>query len=380
MKALKFHQLNWMLLCTALLGLAMSGCTPGQSDHASGGKSRGSFFKSKSEDRGKEIPCHKEVCAEPEFECVKIEQKISSSLLKPPAGKYRVGPGDELDIEIAEDAQTRATARVMPDGMLYYNVANGINVKGMTIREVSDALASNLSYDYVDPIVTVNVANADSQRFWILGQVKNPGTFPLKKPTTLIAALSQSEGLGVSSFGNESEETVDLSRAILIRDKKLIPVDFEALIEGGDMSQNVYIHPNDYIYLPSRQSNAIYVLGAVNSPGAVFYDSDASLLSAISSAGGPRADAVVTKAMIIRGSTREPNVSVVNIQHLMRGTAPNLKVKGGDIIWIPRSMWTNVKNYTESVLTTAAQAIAVQEGLATLGSSGSAGVTITAGN
>lgn len=380
MKALKFHQLNWMLLCTALLGLAMSGCTPGQSDHASGGKSRGSFFKSKSEDRGKEIPCHKEVCAEPEFECVKIEQKISSSLLKPPAGKYRVGPGDELDIEIAEDAQTRATARVMPDGMLYYNVANGINVKGMTIREVSDALASNLSYDYVDPIVTVNVANADSQRFWILGQVKNPGTFPLKKPTTLIAALSQSEGLGVSSFGNESEETVDLSRAILIRDKKLIPVDFEALIEGGDMSQNVYIHPNDYIYLPSRQSNAIYVLGAVNSPGAVFYDSDASLLSAISSAGGPRADAVVTKAMIIRGSTREPNVSVVNIQHLMRGTAPNLKVKGGDIIWIPRSMWTNVKNYTESVLTTAAQAIAVQEGLATLGSSGGAGVTITAGN
>ncbi|MDF1811825.1 MAG: polysaccharide biosynthesis/export family protein [Verrucomicrobiales bacterium] len=356
-----------------LLGGALSSCTPTQEE----GNNRAAFFKSKATE---EVPCKEEVCAEPEFQCVKIEKTISPILLRPPAGRYRIGPGDELDIEIAEDANTRATAKVMPDGLLYYNVANGINVKGMTIREVSDALADALSYDYVDPIVTVNVASASSQRFWILGQVKNPGTFPLEKPTTLIAALSRGEGLGVSSFGNESEETVDLSRAILIRDKKLVPVDFEALIEDGDMSQNVYVHPNDYIYLPSRQSNSVYVLGAVNNPGPVLYDHDSSLLSAVASAGGPRPDAIVTKALIIRGSTNEPNVSVVNLQHLMRGTTQNLKVKGGDIIWLPRSMWTNIRNYTEAVLTTAAQAVAVQEGLAVLGSSGSAGVTITAGN
>lgn len=220
--------------------------------------------------QGKEVPCNKAICAEPEFKSIKIENTTSPSLLKPPSNAYRVGPGDELDTEIAEESGTRTTSKVMPDGMLYYNVSDGINVKGMTIREVSAALSQGLSNDYVDPIVTVNVANADSQRFWMLGQVKNPGTYPLKKPTTLISALSQGEGLGVSSFGNESEETVDLSRAILIRDKKLIPVDFEALVERGDMSQNVYIHPNDYIFLPSRLSGSVYVLGAVNNPGPVF--------------------------------------------------------------------------------------------------------------
>lgn len=331
-------------------------------------------------EKGQEVPRSKAVYAEPEFKSVKIESTIPPSLLKPPSDAYRVGPGDELDIEIAEESGTRTTSKVMPDGMLYYNIADGINVKGMTIREVSAALAQGLSNDYVDPIVTVNVANADSQRFWMLGQVKNPGTYPLKKPTTLISALSQGEGLGVSSFGNESEETVDLRRAILIRDKELIPVDFEALVERGDMSQNVYIHPNDYIFLPSRLSSSIYVLGAVNNPGPVFYDDGANLLAAVAAAGGPREDAVVTKMLIIRGSTSNPEVCIANFKRLARGMDPNLKIQPGDIVWVPRSLWTNVRDYTRTILTTAAQAIAVQEGLAAFGNTGSIGVTITAGN
>jgi protein involved in polysaccharide export with SLBB domain len=379
MNASIFYPLTLRLIAAAFFGLFFSSCTTQQTDYKKEGKS-GGFFKSKSENKGHENLTHDEIVVEPQFECVKIERTISSHLLRPPSGKYKVGPGDELDIEIAEDSQTRATTRVMPDGMLYYNVANGINVNGMSIREVSDALAEGLSYDYVDPIVTVNVANADSQRFWILGQVKNPGTYPLQKPTTLIAALSRSEGLGVSNFGNESEETVDLSRAMLIRNEKVIPVDFEALIEHGDMKQNVYIHPNDYIFLPSRLTNPIYVLGAVNNPGAVFNDPNSSLLSAVASAGGPRNDAVVTKALIIRNSTTNPHVSVVNLPQLMRGMTPNLKLKGGDIVWLPRSMWTNLRDYTETALNTAAQAIALQEGLGTLGSVGNARVTIDSGN
>jgi polysaccharide biosynthesis/export protein len=377
MTAKSFHHTTWGLFRASLLGFALSSCTTTeQTDYQRESEPRPSRFGFK---KNCETVSQKEACEEPKFECVKIENKISPSLLNPPAGDYRVGPGDELDIEIAEDLNSRATAKVMPDGMLYYNVANGINVKGKSIREVSDALSEALSYDYVDPIVTVNVANADSQRFWVLGQVKNPGTFPLKKPTTLLAALSQSEGLGAANFGNESQDLVDLSRAILIRGKSLVPVDFEALIERGDMSQNVYVHPNDYIYLPSRMNNMIYVLGRVNNPGPIYYDHNTTLLSAVAAAGGPREDAIVTKATIIRGCTHEPEVSIVNLQQLMRGETPNLKLKGGDIVWLPLSHWTNIRNYTESILLTAGQAIAVQGGLSSVGSTGGVGVNINAG-
>src|SRR5690606_30100661 len=149
---------------------------------------------------------------EPKFEKLKLNRSLDRSLLQAPAGAYRIGPGDELDIEVAEMRDTRARTKVMPDGMLYYDVAPGIDAKGKTIAQISTLLSKALETDYVSPVVTVNVAKADSQRFWMLGQVQRPGAYPIAKPTTLIAALSAGGGLFNSSDTGEvaNPEAADL--------------------------------------------------------------------------------------------------------------------------------------------------------------------------
>ena len=323
----------------------------------------------------------KRVPADPKFERIKLDRTLDRSLLQAPLGPYRVGPGDELDIEVAELKDTRARTKVMPDGMLYYDVAKGVYVKGLTIAEISTVLSKALENDYVEPVVTVNVAKADSQRFWMLGQVQKPGTYPINKPTSLIAALSAGGGLLTNEQTSEvgNPEAADLERAILIRNGDLIPVDFERLVREGDMSQNVYVKGGDYIFVPSLTKRSFYVLGSVIRPGPVFFERDATVLSAVASAGGPQPEAIVTKALILRGGTLRPQVAVVNLRAIMRGEEPDLKLEGGDIVWVPRSPWTKLENYVEAVLITAAQAVAVQEGLGVLGATGSAGVTITAG-
>ena len=317
----------------------------------------------------------------PKFEKLNLNRKLDSSFLQSPAGPYRVGPGDELDIEVAEVATSRAKTKVMPDGMLYYDVAKGMNVKGKTIKEISTLLSKALEKDYVNPIITVNVSKADSQRFWMLGQVQKPGAYPITKPTTLIAALSGGGGLLSSPEGTEinNPDAADLERSILIRNGDLIPVNFEGLIREGDMSQNVYVRGGDYIFVPSLTTRSFYVLGAVNRPGPVFFERDATVLTAVAAAGGPRADAIVTKALILRGGTLKPQVAVVNIKAIMKGQESDLRLEGGDIVWVPKSPWTKLESYVEAVLVTAAQAVAVQEGLGVLGATGSAGVTINAG-
>jgi polysaccharide export outer membrane protein len=323
----------------------------------------------------------KAVPKDPKFEKLNFDRPLDQSLLQSPGGPYRVGPGDELEIEVAELANTRAKTKVMPDGMLYYDVAKGINVKGKTISEISTLLSKSLKNDYVDPVVTVNVAKAESQRFWMLGQVQKPGTYPITKPTTLISALSDGGGLLSSPEGTEvnNPDAADLERSILIRNGSLIPVNFESLVREGDMSQNVYVRGGDYIFVPSLTKRSYYVLGAVNRPGPVYFERDASVLSAVAASGGPLADAIVTKALILRGGTLNPQVAVVNIKAIMKGQEPDLRLEGGDLVWVPKSPWTKLENYVEAVLVTAAQAVAVQEGLGVLGATGSAGVTITAG-
>ena len=319
--------------------------------------------------------------SEPDFQQLHFDRKIDPACLQKPSGSYQVGPGDTLDIEVAELADTRRTTRVLPDGMLYYDVADGVNVKGMTITEISNALSERLVNDYVNPVVSVNVANADSQRFWLLGQVRTPGAFPIQKPTTVIDAISQSGGLLSYDQYNEvgNPEAADLKRSILIRNGDLVPVDFDALIRNGDMSQNVYIQPGDYLFIPSLTSRSIYVLGEVITPGPVFYEEGITLLTAVASAGGVDKDAVKSKALILRGGTRDPQVAVVNIDAVMRGREPDLLLEGGDIVWVPRTVWTKLKEYTEGVLVTAGQAVAIQEGITAAGGDGRSGVTITAG-
>ncbi|MEX2580991.1 MAG: polysaccharide biosynthesis/export family protein [Verrucomicrobiales bacterium] len=323
----------------------------------------------------------KRIPKNPEFEQLDLSRELNPSLLQPPAGAYRVGPGDVLDIEVAENESTRAQTKVMPDGMLYYDVAKGIDAKGKTLKEISTLLSQKLEDDYVNPVVTVNIADADSQRFWMLGQVEKPGTYPIKRPTTLINAISLGGGLLSNRDGTEvtNPEAADLERAILIRNGELIPVDFESLITEGDMSQNVYVQGGDYVFVPSLTARSLYVLGHVNSPGPVFYERGATVLSVVAAAGGPKPEAIVTKALIIRGGTRKPQIAVVNINGIMKGHEPDLKLQGGDIVWVPRSPWTKLKNYAEAVLVTAAQAVAVQEGLGALGVSGGADVSIRAG-
>ncbi len=321
------------------------------------------------------------VAKEPVFQSIKCGAPLDKSLLTPPSGPYRIGPGDILDIEVAENKDTRTKSTVMPDGMLYFNTARGVNVKGKTVREISTQLSHQLKEDYVNPVVTVNVSKADSQRFWMLGQVAKPGTYPITKPTTLVDAISTGSGLLSvrDSVNVNNPESADLERAAIIRSGDVLPVNFDALIREGDMSQNIYVKSGDYIFIPSLTASSIYVLGHVNSPGAVSYERDLTMLAAVAGAGGPKPDAVVTKALIIRGGHHNPEVAVVNFRDIMKGYDSDLKLQAGDIIWMPRSNWSNVVKYTGAVLNTAAQAIAVQEGLSVLGATGGAGISINAG-
>ena len=234
---------------------------------------------------------------------------------------------------------------------------------------MSSLLAERLKNDYPNPVVTVNLTEAQSQRFWVLGQVKQPGAYPIGRPTRLIEAISQAGGMYTDiELGGEAQETVDLDRAILIRNGELLPVNFRNLIEQADMSQNVFVRENDYIYLPSVQHRAIYVLGAVRSPGPIYFDNDPTVLSAVAMAGGPRDEAVITKALVIRGYPNKPRVAVVNIRNIMHGRDSDAHRIGGDIVWVPDTVWTDLLSYARGAVITAAQAVAIQEGLSVVGS------------
>lgn len=296
------------------------------------------------------------------FTNVKINRKPDRKLLKAPNEPFILGPGDILEVEIAEVEGTLARTFVMPDGMVYYNLAGGVVAEGLTTREFAKRLEEALRRDYTNPLVNVSLVEVQSRRYWILGRVFKPGLYPLRQPTTLLEAIAEAGGLFTSRFSGTTEELADLGSSVVIRNGKILPVDFEKLVRSGDTSQNIYLQHNDYIYLPSAATSTVLVLGSVVAPQAVPYKDSLTLIDCIAQCKGPAKGAYLKEVVIVRGSLDKPQAAIVNLHAVLTGQETNVLVQPGDIVWIPRRPLGLLESTVQLVFQDAARTIASGEG------------------
>ena len=138
-------------------------------------------------------------------------------------------------------------------------------------------------YTRAMPELSINVRVVGSKRVWLLGAVSSPGVYALGAPTSLLDVLSTAVGGAVSSGVDDS---ADLSRSFVLREGKRLPVDFERLLKRGDLSQNIFLQPDDFVFVRPTDLPNIYILGAVNSPHIAPYTRDLTVARALISSGG----------------------------------------------------------------------------------------------
>jgi len=174
-----------------------------------------------------------------------------------------------------------------------------------------------------------------------------------------------------------TEELADLRHSFVVRDGKFLPVDFHRLLTAGDMSQNIYLQPDDFVYVASSLVNEVYVLGAVRTPRAVPYQEPMTLVSAVLGADGPvkydlfarddtgpfMPDAYLSHVAIVRGTLTEPQITVVDLKAIMKGRASDIRLESGDIVYVPNSPYTNLKRYVNLVVNTFVSTLAANEGI-----------------
>ncbi len=282
--------------------------------------------------------------------------------LKPSVEPFRLGPGDRIEIEILGLAGSRTTTFVCPDGKLYYDLLPGFDVWGMSLAETKAALEQGLDTYYQHPLVAVNLRGVESQRVWVLGRLNKCGVFPLNGPMTVIEAIAHAGGLFTSRFTGTTEELADLNHSFLIRRGEQLPINFQRLLREGDTSQNIYLEPDDFLYLPSSLSKEIYVLGAVNRPNPLGFVDNMSLASAIAKSMGPQPNAYLTHVAIVRGSLAEPRIAIVDFKAIMLGKAPDVRLEPRDIVYVPLSPYRTLERYARMITDTFVRTVAANEG------------------
>lgn len=302
---------------------------------------------------------------------------LDPALLEPGQAPFRLGPGDQLDIEIIGDLPNRASVTVGPDGKIYYYMLPGLDVGGLTLPAARARLGDELQkYIREKPVVALTLRVVASQRVWVLGRVNRPGIYALAGPTTLLDAVAQAgglssssstfaalaAGLGVSGPAANAAESADLSRSFIIRQGRVLPVDFQLLLRDGALSQNIYLQPDDFIFLPSLRTPQIHVLGAVLQPHSQRLHGSLTVVQAIALSGGTELDACLSNVAILRGSLAHPQIAIVAVDAILHGQAPDVRLEPGDIVFVPYTPQRVLTRYVNLILDTFARTVGVNAG------------------
>lgn len=289
-------------------------------------------------------------------------EHIKPEWLKPPTEPFRLGPGDKIEIEILGISGTRTMTFVCPDGKIYYDLLPGIDVWGLSIQETKATMERELGAFYKRPQVVVNLRSVESKRVWVLGRLNKSGLYPLAQPMTVIEAISRAGGLFTSRFGGTTEELADLNHSFLIRKGEMLPVNFQKLLREGDTAQNIYLQPDDFIYLPSSLSKEVCVLGAVNSPRPIGFEDNMTVVSALAKALGPQPGAQLAKVAIVRGSLASPKIAIVDVNAILTGKETDIRLEPRDIIYVPFTPYRTLEKYAKMITDTFVRTVAANEG------------------
>jgi protein involved in polysaccharide export with SLBB domain/uncharacterized protein involved in exopolysaccharide biosynthesis len=259
--------------------------------------------------------------------------------------RLTLGAGDLLDISLfGRPELTRTNVVIGPDGRISYLQIQDFPASGLTVDELRADFDTQLNKYYLGARSIIVPASFNSKKYFMLGRVANEGIFTLDRPLTIIEAVARAGGLRTAIFDRNLTEMADLGRSFLVRQGQRAPVDFARLFYGGDLSQNIALEPNDYLYFPPVSLDEIYVLGEVLSPGMVGSGPEMSLIKAISSRGGFTQRAYQKRVLVVRGSLQQPEAFAVDAPPILAGRTPDFRLKPRDIVYVNERPWIRVED------------------------------------
>lgn len=165
----------------------------------------------------------------------------------PREAQYRVGPGDVLGVDVwKEPDASLGSAPVQPDGKISVPMLGQIPVAGLSLAELEGVLAERYRQYIRDPLVTVTVREINSQKVYMIGEVKKEGPIRVLAPLTVLQALA--EAGGVTDYAKRKK--IYILRSAAGGKQVMLPFDYDAVLRGQKTEQNIVLAPGDTVVVP----------------------------------------------------------------------------------------------------------------------------------
>lgn len=278
-------------------------------------------------------------------ELTEEERQKQRELLKSIASEkipvYTINGGDKLDLKVYNHPDLSATTVITPDGCLGMVLIGEIKVGGMTLGQACEHIEKALSKYLRNPKVGLYPLEIVSETATIAGAVSQGGIYPIVNGMKLADLFAKAGGPASRLYDGVTLNAADYPNSVFIRNNKIVPVDFIRAIEFGDPVHNIPIRRGDYIFISARENSQVYVVGEIKNPRHLLWHHNLSLLELLAE-GGWLKDIRWKNVIIIRGGLANPQMYKVNLDGILRGELPNVALKSGDIVYIPKD---NISEY-----------------------------------
>lgn len=264
-------------------------------------------------------------------------EKVETEL-PPQTKEYRLGVNDLLSLHVAghpefSSAPDTPGFRVQHDGRVNFPMVS-IPAAGRTIGDVREETLKALRDYLKEPQASVEIVGYESQKFYVLGAVSEPGAFPVDGDTTLLEGIARAGGV---------RDQGDLEGAYVVRGRSLLPVSLADLLLRGDTSRNILMVDGDVVFVPLAADWKVYVVGEVKAPGTVSIPqrTGLNLAAAIAAVGGmdPLWGAK-SKVHIYRGSWQRPEHYTIHIDDVYEYGTSIIMRPGDRVVVGPKGLAT----------------------------------------
>ena len=222
---------------------------------------------------------------------------------------YKLGPGDEVIIDIWGASQTTIMETISPDGSVVVQDYGLLYLNGKTIKEATAYLKEQLNKIYSgisedeSSRISVSLGQIRTIQVNVMGEVMTPGTYSLSSLSSVFHAIYCAGGTNYRG---------SLRNIQIVRNgKKITSVDLYDFILKGENLGDIRLQDGDAIIVPTYE-NLVSIEGNVKRPMYYEMKSGETLAELISYSGDFMADAYKNHVQITRKSDKEYEICTVD--------------------------------------------------------------------
>lgn len=238
---------------------------------------------------------------------------------------YRLGPGDEVIIDIWGTSEDHLRQTISPEGSIMISQIGPVYLNGMTINDANKHIKNAFSKKYAgmedaETDIQVTLGQVRTIQVDILGEVATPGTFRMSPFASVFHALYRAGGINdIGSLRNIQ---------VLRNGKKVAGVDIYEYLFDGKTNGNIRLQEGDVIIVPPYDQ-LVSIDGNVKRPMYYEIKPDETIKSLLEYSGGFTGDAYEGMVRLARQSGTENE-----LYNIERGEFASYRLQDGDIITV----------------------------------------------